>query len=90
MFLEQLHFFARVHSASVTECPLSCFHLRGVNMTMISGLVLIRQYRVCWAVWCAIVLGFIASPLLTAVQMQEGDYMVLLEKLMRYVMVSSL
>ena len=60
------------------------------HVTVASGLVLIWQYRECRAVWCAIVLGFIASPLLTAVQVQEGDYMVVLEKLTRHVMVSSL
>lgn len=63
---------------------------RSKHVTMISSLVLIWWHRECWAVWCAIVLGFVASPLLTAVQVQEGDDIVLLEKLTRHIMVSSL
>lgn len=58
--------------------------------TLISGLVLKWQHRECWAVWCAAVLGFIAAPILTFGQVQEGDYMVVLEKLTHCVVVRSL
>lgn len=44
-FMEQHNFLASVHSVSVIECSPLWFHLRGVNDTMISGLVLIWQYR---------------------------------------------
>lgn len=58
-------------------------------MVVVSGLVYMWQYGESWAVWCALALGFITSPLLTAGQVQEGDY-VALEKPTVHVTVSSL
>lgn len=59
-------------------------------MTVILGLFLIWHCKECWAVWCTIVLGFIAALLLTSVPVQEGDYMVVLEKLTQHVVISCL
>lgn len=59
-------------------------------MTVILGLFLIWHCKECWAVWCTIVLGFIAVPLLASVPVQECDYVVDLEKLNQHVVVSCL
>lgn len=60
------------------------------HVTVILGLFLIWHCKERWAVWCTIVLGFIAAPLLTSVPVQEGDYMVVLEKLTQHVVISCL